>query len=241
MRFFLLFFLLLNLSLLAADVNSFNDEFTQKKEEPFDPLSGYNRAMTNFNDYLFMHILDPYVFKGYDYIAPEVVRSSIKNFFDNLHFPITFVNNLLQLKIKRAWVDVERLGVNTTVGLFGLFDPASSWLHLKKSDEDFGQTLGYYGVGSGFPITLPFFGPSNLRDIFGIYADTTIDPLVYENYRKTNLTQNVYQSWGIIAYKNLNEASLRADEYKNFRKDALDLYPFMRDAYEQHRNMLIKE
>ena len=241
MRFILLFFLFLNFNLYSVDIDDFDDEFAEKKHEPFDPLSGYNRAMTSFNDYLYMNILDPYLFRGYNYVAPKVVRTSIKSFFDNLKFPVTFVNNLLQMKFKRAWIDVERFGVNTTVGLFGFFDPAYTWLKLDKSDEDFGQTLGYYGVGSGFPITLPFFGQYNLRDLAAVYADAAVDPIYYVDYRKYNATENMYQSWGIISYKQFNEGSLRIKEYKDLRKDALDLYPFIRDAYEQNRDMLIKE
>lgn len=241
MRFFLLFFFFLNISVYAVDADSFSDEYSEPKKEVFDPLSGYNRVMTRFNDYMFMNIIDPYVFKSYDYIAPKEVRSSIKCFFDNLKFPVTFVNNLLQMKFKRAWIDVERFGVNTTVGLFGFFDPATTWLDLRKSNEDFGQTLGYYGVGSGFPITLPFLGPYNLRDLAGVFADSAADPIVYDDYRKYNLMQNGYESLGIISFKYLNNSSLQADEYKELRKDAIDLYPFIRDAYEQHREMLIKE
>ncbi|MBU0631525.1 VacJ family lipoprotein [bacterium] len=241
MRYLLLLLFVVIFSSHAESIDDFDDEYVEKKQEPFDPLSGYNRVMTNFNDYLYMNILDPYLFKGYDYVAPKVVRSSIQCFFDNLKFPITFVNNLLQLKFKRAWVDIERFGVNTTIGLFGFFDPASTWLKLEKSDEDFGQTLGYYGVGSGFPITLPFFGQYNLRDLVGVTADAAADPLYYDDYRKYNMITNKYEAWGIVVYKQFNEGSLRAKEYKEFRKDAIDLYPFIRDAYEQNRNMLIKE
>lgn len=241
MRFIFLSFFIVNITLFAVDAEDFSDEFSEPKKEVFDPLSGYNRVMTDFNDFLFMNIIDPYVFKGYDYVAPQVVRSSVKSFFDNLKFPITFINNLLQAKFERAWIDVERFGVNTTFGLFGFFDPATTWLGLQKSNEDFGQTLGYYGVGSGFPVVLPILGHYNLRDLAGGFADTAVDPVYYNDYRQYNITQNLYESWGIISYRYLNEGSLQADEYKEFRKDALDLYPFIRDAYEQHREMLIKE
>lgn len=241
MRFVFVVLFVLHVALFAVDADDFSDEFSEPKKEVFDPLSGYNRVMTNFNDYLFMNFIDPYVFKSYDAIAPQVVRSSVKSFFDNLKFPITFVNNLLQMKFQRAWTDVERFGVNTTFGLFGFFDPATTWLGLEKSNEDFGQTLGYYGVGSGFPVVLPFLGPSNLRDLAGSFGDTMADPLYYSDYRQVNTVQNQNESWGIISYRYLNAGSLQADEYKEFRKDALDLYPFMRDAYEQSREMLIKE
>jgi phospholipid-binding lipoprotein MlaA len=138
-------------------------------------------------------------------------------------------------------VDMERFGVNSTVGLFGFFDPAFTWLKLQRDDEDFGQTLGYYGMGSGFPIVLPFFGPSNLRDLTGNLVDSNLDPIYYVSYRRYNLLQNNVQALGAVTFKNLNSGSLHEREYQNLRKDAIDLYPFLQNAYEQHRKMLIKE
>ena len=219
----------------------FSDEFeADKKEEIFDPLSGYNRVMTGFNDGLYIFILDPVVLKGYNYI-PEPVRVSVNNFFNNLYYPVSVVNNILQLKPKHTGTETLRFLINSTLGVLGLFDPARSWFGLEEHVEDFGPTLGYYGVGPGFHIVLPFFGPSNLRDLTGDFIDFYVNPIYYVEVRPINIFSNKYQGWGAITYKKFNEMSLYTKEYENVRKDALDLYPFMRDLYEQHRQKEIEE
>ena len=219
----------------------FSEEFEpEKKEEVFDPLSGYNRVMTGFNDGLYIFILKPVVFKGYNYI-PEPVRVSVNNFFSNLYYPVSAVNNILQLKAKHTGTETLRFLINSTLGVLGLFDPARSWFGLQEHVEDFGQTLGYYGVGSGFHIVLPFFGPTNLRDLTGDFIDFYVNPIYYVEVRPINIFTNKYQGWGAITYKEFNKMSLYTKEYENVRRDALDLYPFMRDLYEQHRKKEIEE
>jgi len=219
----------------------FESEFTaEKKTEVFDPLSGYNRVMTGFNDGLYIFILKPVVFKGYNYI-PEPVRVSVNNFFNNLYYPVSVANNILQLKAEHTGTETLRFLINSTLGVLGLFDPAKSWFGLEEHVEDFGQTLGYYGVGSGFHIVLPFFGPTNLRDLSGDFIDFYVNPIYYVDVRPYNIFANKYQGWGAISYKKLNKMSLYTNEYENVRKDALDLYPFMRDLYEQHRQKEIEE
>jgi len=229
------------------DEDAFDDEFADEFDENeslddiFDPLESYNRFMTAFNDTLFDYVLDPIVLRGYNFIFPESVRVSINNFFNNLYYPVSLVNNLLQLKFEAAGIETGRFIVNSTFGFAGLFDPAREGLGLEPHKEDLGQTLGYYGVGSGFPIVLPFFGPSNLRDLTGDLLDFYVNPTYFVNGRSYNLVHNTTESWGVTVYKEFNKISLYAKEYKQLRKDALDLYPFMRDAYEQNRNKLISE
>ncbi len=219
----------------------FSDEFsTESDEELFDPLSGYNRVMTSFNDGLYVYVLDPVLFKGYNYI-PEPARVSVNNFFENLYYPVSVVNNILQLKVKHTATETLRFVVNSTLGVLGLFDPARSWFGLEPYQEDFGQTLGHYGVGGGFHIVLPFFGPTNLRDLSGDFIDFYVNPIYYVDVRKYNVVNNVYQGWAVVAYKQFNKMSIHTAEYENVRKDALDLYPFIRDLYEQNREKLIKE
>ncbi len=221
--------------------DEFSDEFSaDADEEIFDPLSGYNRVMTGFNDGLYVYVLDPVLFKGYNYI-PEPARVSVNNFFENIYYPVSVVNNILQLKIKNTGTETLRFLVNSTVGILGLFDPARSWFGLEPHQEDFGQTLGHYGVGSGFHIVLPFFGPTNLRDLSGDFIDFYVNPIYYVDVRKYNLVNNVYQGWGVITYKQFNKMSLHTKEYDNVRQDALDLYPFIRDLYEQNRQKEIEE
>lgn len=223
------------------ETDEFGDEFSEDPEpEVFDPLSGYNRLMTGFNDGLYVYVLDPVLIKGYNYI-PEPARVSVNNFFENLYYPVSLVNNVLQLKVSHSGTETLRFVINSTLGVLGLFDPARSWFGFEAHKEDFGQTLGYYGVGGGFHIVLPFFGPTNLRDLSGDFIDFYVNPIYYVDVRKYNIINNKYQGWGLITYKEFNKISLYTKEYENVRKDALDLYPFMRDLYEQNREKLIKE
>ncbi|MFQ5597910.1 MAG: VacJ family lipoprotein [Nitrospiria bacterium] len=215
------------------DFDAFEDEFeTADAPLVFDPLSGYNRRMTRFNDKFYDWILSPMA-SGYQAVVPQTGRTAIGRFFKNLFFPLRFVNNVLQLKYDAAAEELARFVINTTVGLVGFFDPAHAWLHLEAHPEDFGQTLGFYGVGSGFHLVLPFLGPSNLRDTIGLVPDAYAVPFAYLHEAEAALA--------IESYRRLNVTSLHLGEYESIRKDALDLYSFLRDAYEQNRNKQIKE
>src|SRR5437879_5361679 len=127
-----------------------------------DPLEGFNRKIFWFNDHLDVYMLEP-VAKAWDFVLPRRVETCISNFFWNLHFPIDTLNDALQGKFKHAGSDVGRFLVNTTIGVAGFFDPATS-LGLELHWEDFGQTLGWWGVGPGAYLMLPILGPSDLRD-----------------------------------------------------------------------------
>lgn len=227
--------------------DDFADDFEQEfkkehKKEIFDPLSGYNRVMTSFNDTVFTYALNPLA-TGYSKILNEDIRIGISNFLDNLLFPVRFVNNILQFKLKSAGEETGRFIINTIWGLGGFLDPAKEYFHLEEKDEDFGQTLGYWGVGEGFPIVLPFLGPSNLRDIVGRIGDFYVSPLskTANGDLKYKIPKNFLQSVGISAMDITNTTSLRLGQYENIKKDALDLYPLLRDIYSQHRKEQIKE
>ena len=230
--------------------DGFEDEFENAEEEIFDPLSGYNSVMTEFNDGFYVFVLDP-VARGYRWIMPDPARRGVKNFFHNLLFPIRFVNNALQLKPINAGEEMFRFIINSTVGIFGIWDPAKEWFGLEAHEEDFGQTLGYYGVGGGFHIVLPFLGPSNLRDMFSLYPDMQMDPVYYVESRPYNfpkkegeyngMSRQALQQTNLLMLKTVNRESLRIGQYENLKKDAIELYPFLRDVYEQNRAKLIKE
>ena len=161
-------------------LDEFEEEYSTDNEVAIvDPLSGYNRTMTSFNDKVFTYALNP-ISKGYAVITPKLVRQSLSNFIHNIKFPIRFVNNMLQGKFQNSSDELERFIVNSTVGIGGLFDPAATYMHIPAHNEDFGQTLGHYGVGAGFHIVLPLLGPSNVRDIIGLTADGYTSPLVYQ-------------------------------------------------------------
>ena len=209
------------------------DEFEDPSEtERFDPLSGYNRFMTKVNDKLYFWALKP-VAKGYKKVVPETGRVAINRFFNNLLFPVRFVNNVLQFKVKEAGTELGRFCINSTVGILGFRDPAKDWLGLEAYPEDFGQTLGHYGIGGGFHIVLPILGPSNLRDTIAFVPDHFLDPVTYVKDDESEL--------GIRAFNTINYSSLHIGEYESLKKDALDLYTFLRDAYEQKREKDIKE
>ncbi|MBF0278568.1 MAG: VacJ family lipoprotein [SAR324 cluster bacterium] len=213
--------------------DEFENEFGEEKEsEIFDPLSGYNRLMTDINDTIYIYALKP-VASGYQAVMPEIARQGISRFFNNLLFPVRFVNNILQMKFKNAGEEFARFGVNTTIGVLGFADPAKDWLDLDAHHEDFGQTLGYYGVGSGFHIVLPILGPSNLRDSISLLPDSALDPISYIDPFETEV--------GIRVFDAVNSTSLHLGEYEAIKKDAIDLYPFLRDIYEQNRNKKIEE
>lgn len=221
--------------------DEFDEEFDgEAAEEDWDPLSGYNRAMTTFNDAFYTHVLFP-VARGYRYVVPEDGRVAIANFFDNLMYPLRLVNNLLQLKFKNSAEETGRFVINTTVGLLGFFDPAESWFGLEEHDEDFGQTLGYWGVGAGPHIVLPILGPSNLRDTFSMAADWEVDPLVYQGERNYNLVSRDEEGWMVKSFDYLNNGSLHIEEYESLKKDAVDLYPFFKHIYEEMRKKKIEE
>ncbi len=230
--------------------DGFEEEFESAEEEIFDPLSGYNSVMTEFNDGFYIYVIDP-VARGYEWVMPDLAQRGVKNFFHNLLFPIRFVNNALQLKPINAGEELFRFVLNSTVGIFGLWDPAKEWFGLEAHEEDFGQTLGYYGVGGGFHIVLPFLGPSNLRDMFSLYPDMQLDPVYYFDNRPYNfpkmegeylgMSRQSLQQTNLLMLKTVNQESLRIGQYENLKKDAIELYPFLRDVYEQNRAKLIEE
>lgn len=138
-------------------------------EGTWDPLEGFNRAMFAFNEHFDHYLMKP-VAKGYRAVVPRVVRRGVANFFSNLGEPITIVNDLLQGKPRQAGSDTARFLINSTLGIFGLLDVATH-MGFQKNDEDFGQTLAVWGLGSGPYLVLPILGPSNFRDGFGVAVD----------------------------------------------------------------------
>ena len=241
---------LLSISLLSATeyfgANSqsnedFEAEFnTRNDANLFDPLSGYNEIMTTVNDNFYEYILRPTA-QGYTYVVPQMARHGISNFFENLFYPIRLVNNLLQLKFYNSWEETERFVLNSTMGILGFRDVAGEELGIKAHDEDLGQTLGYYGVGSGFHVVLPLFGPSNVRDIAGLVGDAWLNPLNYIEAHDANLLDSTEEALAVPALYTVNKTSLHIKEYDNFKKDAIELYPFLRNFYETRRNKLISE
>jgi phospholipid-binding lipoprotein MlaA len=197
-----------------------------------DPLEPLNRIFFHFNDKLYFWILKPLA-QGYGAVVPEPARVSVRNFFYNLVFPIRFVNCLFQGKFSSASAEFSRFVVNSTAGIAGFFDPATSRYHIKTQEEDLGQSLGFYGTGPAFFINWPVLGPSNLRDTIGMVGDGFLDPLNYLSPSKYSI--------GAKGLRTVNKTSLTIGDYEDLKKAALDPYIAVRDAYYQYRQNKIKE
>ena len=197
-----------------------------------DPLESFNRAVYKFNDVADNSIMKP-VSKGYKYIAPTFVVKGVNNFFNNIKDVVTVINELLQGKIEYAANDTGRILVNSTIGLLGFVD-VHSMNGGERRKEDFGQTLGYWGVGQGAYLVLPFIGPSTTRDAVGFVTDTlAFDPISYINNVRGRNQVRILQF--IDARTELLNASAIMDQA------SLDPYAFQRDAYLQYREALVKD
>lgn len=196
---------------------------------PRDPLEGFNRAMFGFNESLDNAIVKP-VAEGYRAVLPQPVRTGVTNFFSNIEDLWIAVNNALQGKFGDAVQDVMRVSVNTVFGIFGLIDVASD-AGLPKHNEDFGQTLGRWGVGSGPYLVWPVFGPSNLRDTAGSVVNYHGDLVWQIDHVPTRNTAVTVR--GISDRANLLETT------DVLEQAALDKYTFVRDAFLQRRRSLI--
>ncbi len=196
-----------------------------------DPLEGMNRGIFWFNDQVDNYVLEPAA-KGWDKITPDRVQKSLSNFFHNLGFPIVAVNGLLQGKFVQSASDVGRFAVNTTVGFLGFFDPASGW-GLVQHNEDFGQTLGYWGVPPGPYLVLPFFGPCDPRDTVGLAVDSF--SVIYAYFIP------YYYTFGARAVDIINSRALVLREVRQIKDASFDYYVAVRDAYTRRRAALIAD
>ena len=197
--------------------------------DPRDPLEPMNRAIYTFNDGVDTMLVKPAA-EVYQGVVPGLVRTGVSNVFSNLNDVIVALNNLLQGKLGAALSDVGRVLLNTTAGLLGIFDVATP-AGLEKHDEDFGQTLGWWGFGDGPYIVLPLLGSSNLRDTVGRVGDYKADPVTYIDPSRD---RNIVQALRII-----NRRAELLSASRILAVAALDEYEFVRDAYLQRRRNLI--
>ena len=207
-------------------------ELEEKLDTIADPLEPVNRIFFHVNDKLYFWALKPLA-SGYKAVVPEDLRLGVKNFFSNLTTSVRLVNCLLQANFKGAGNETIRLLLNSTLGLAGFLDPAKTELRIEKRDEDFGQTLGFWGIGPAFYIEWPILGASSLRDTFGYAGDLLLNP-------KTYLIRSVPVGLAIRTYDQVNETSLRIGEYEDFKRNTLDPYIAKREAYHQNRKHKIK-
>jgi len=195
------------------------------KRDPRDPWERMNRTTYKINDKFDKAIARP-VARAYAR-TPQFVQTGVHNFFTNLDYPIVMVNDLLQGQFKDFANDTARLVINTTVGIGGLFDPATTKGGLDRNDRDFGQTLGKWGVKKGPYVVIPFLGPSDVRDAFGRLADDFSTPRQY--------IRNPYWNYGLFVLQ-VVDVRARLLPITKTLDSAYDPYAFMRNAYLQNRD-----
>lgn len=201
-----------------------------------DPWSGWNRGTQSFNDHVDKAILKPLA-KGYQWITPEFVSEGITNIFSNINDIGVTINDLLQFKLAQSGMDGSRFLINTTAGVAGFFDVAKL-IDLPKHKEDFGQTLGYWGVPSGNYLVLPFFGPSSPRDTFGLVGDALLNPLTYVSFGGAAAAGATAGARAVDVTD--RRANLMTTE-KIVEEGSVDRYDFIKNSYEQNRDYLIHD
>ena len=192
-----------------------------------DPYEDFNRQMFAFNEGVDKAVIEPVAY-GYRAVTNEPIREGVGNFTGNLNEPLTAVNHILQGKLPDAGATVSRFVINSTIGLAGIFDPASA-MGIQRTKEDFGQTLGAWGVDSGPYLVLPFLGPSNPRDVFGKGGDMALNPL---NYPEFESDDEIRLGIAVLGGINAREGAIESvDELRN----QIDPYTTVRRLYDRTR------
>ena len=194
-------------------------------DDDSDPWRRLNEGTHAFNETVDRFALEPLA-KGYDFVVPELAQDGVGNFFENLLVPRTVLNDLLQGEVASAFRHTGRFMVNTTVGLGGLIDVADE-VGMEHDPEDFGQTLGRWGVGAGPYLVLPLLGPSSLRDTFALPLDYAANPVIWVDHGAIRAGATV------LSITNLRAGAIEA--IAENRESAIDYYVFVREAYLQSR------
>ena len=202
-----------------------------------DPFAGWNRGTQVFNDNLDKAILKP-IAKGYQWITPEFVNEGVTNFFSNINDIGVTINGLLQFKLTQSGMDASRFLINTTAGVGGFIDVAKM-IDLPKHKEDFGQTLGVWGVPSGSYLVLPFFGSSSPRDAVGLVGDALFNPLTYVSVFGGAAANAATMGSRVVDVTD-RRANLMTTE-KIVDEGSVDRYDFIKNSYEQNRDYLIHD
>jgi len=210
----------------VAPEAEFRDPFASDsgpaKSKVSDPLEPVNRTFFHFNNWLYRRVLRP-VSKGYRTVAPRPVRVCVDRLFTNLKYPVRVVNNVLEARFKGAGIETARFVVNSTVGVAGLFDPATRW-KLQAQPADLDQTLAIYRLPNGIYLNWPVLGPSSVRGTVGLAGDSALNPLWYANVP-------LAVTAGATGLKTVNATSLHIEEYDDLMSATLDPYAAMRSAY----------
>lgn len=217
---------------------SLDDYDSEPAQAIADPLEYWNRFWFHFNDIFFVYVARP-AYRAWEFVTPHQLRSGLKNFFSNLLFPVRFVNNLLQFRFMEAGVEFGRFIINTTSSA-GFADVAKRHKPIVPVDptgEDFGQTLGRWGLGHGFYLVWPFIGPSSLRDTVGRVGDVLAEPTFWLNPWPI-LNEPSYRelAWGVSGGLRFNALGDILPLYDDLNNIAVDPYIAMREAYVNFRN-----
>lgn len=202
-----------------------------------DIWQGWNRGTQDFNDDVDKAVLKPLA-TGYVAVTPDAVDEGVTNFFSNLNDIGVTVNDLLQFKLLQGGMDLSRFVINSTAGVAGVFDVAKM-VDLPKHNEDFGQTLGFWGVPAGPYLVLPLAGPSSPRDFVGIIGDALLNPLTYVS-AIGGVAANAATAGARVLDVTDTRAGLMSTE-KIVNEGAIDRYDFIKNAYEQHREYLVHD
>ena len=238
---------------LGAHADELFDPFAKADEggEEYDPWEPFNTLMFEFNRKVDKYALKP-VAQGYDFIIPDFVQVGISNIFYNFRFPQRFLNNVFQGKVKGASIEVGRFLLNTAVGYAGFLDLAKE-IDLVTPDEDFGQTLGLYGVRPGPYLVVPFLQPFTVRDFAGYVTDIFLNPInwlvapiievegVPSLIAHKNRTTTTFVQIGARVGEVVNERSRNLEKFQGVEEATLDLYAAVRNAYLQSRTRAIRE
>ncbi|MDR3528797.1 MAG: VacJ family lipoprotein [Rhizomicrobium sp.] len=220
------FFSVMMLAVLAAGCTTSKDPEAIAQNDPYEPT---NRAIFNLNTKIDNAVAKP-IAKFYNHAVPQNARTGVHNFLTNLGKPVTFGNDLLQGEVERAGQTVYRFTVNTTLGIGGLVDVASM-IGIPEHDEDFGQTLGTYGVGEGPYLVVPFMGPNPPRDLFGNVVDIFMDPTTYITFHGSDTWYAVRSGVSVLDLRARN-----VDTLEQIERSSIDMYGSTRSLYRQYRN-----
>lgn len=206
---------------------------TASTSTPGDPLEGYNRFMFKINDAIDRNAFEP-IARGYRDYVPSPARTGLRNFLHNLRTPVNAANNILQGDVEGFATDISRFTINTTIGIGGLIDIAKQ-TGLEYRPEDFGQTMGVWGIGQGPYFVIPLLGPSTIRDTAGLLVDTYADPVRIYLYNTHN--EGWYYARSIAT--SVDERELLLDAVDDLRRHSFDFYAATRSAYLQERAAMV--
>lgn len=211
---------------------------TLKEADQDDPWQGWNKSTQSFNDSFDKHVLKPLAV-GYLKVTNDTVDDGVTNFFSNVNDIGVTINDILQFKLLQGGMDISRFIINTTAGVGGIFDWASK-IDLPKHNEDFGQTLGFWGIPSGPYLVLPFMGPSSPRDTVGLIGDVFLDPITYVSIFGGFAGTAASGGTSVLDATDYRAGVMSSEKVVDEATDG-DRYYFLKSSYQQHREYLIHD